>query len=63
MLRAWPSHFLKREYGHGDGGTFEAEVATIRQISFDDATAADQLAARRRTHAGTAKSLGSRTRL
>ena len=50
-------------FGLEDGGTAEAEMAAISQIGFDDAPAADQLAARRRSHVGTAMSLGSRTRL
>ena len=50
-------------FGREDEVTAEAEMAAIRQIGCDDAPAADQLAARRRTHVGTATSLGSRTRL
>lgn len=50
-------------FGHEDGVTAGAEMTPIRAIGFDDAPAADQLAARRRTHVGTAMSLGSRTRL
>jgi hypothetical protein len=38
-------------------------MTAIPQIGLDDAPAADQLAARRATHACTAMSLGSRTRL
>ena len=38
-------------------------MTAIPQIGLDDAPAADQLAARRRGHVGTAMSLGSRTRL
>ena len=50
-------------FGPGDGGTAGAEMAVIPQMGFDDAPAADRPATRRRTHAGTAMSLGSRTRL
>ena len=47
-------------FGFEDDMTVEAEMP---RVGFDDATAADQLAARGRTHAGIAMSLGSRTRL
>ena len=47
-------------FGFEDDMTVEAEMP---RVGFDDATAADQLAARGRTHAGIAMSLGSRTKL
>jgi hypothetical protein len=38
-------------------------MTAIQLIGLDDAPAPDQLAVRRRTHVGTAMSLGRRTRL
>src|SRR5262245_50791415 len=45
------------------GGPVEVEIIAIPQIGLDDAPASDQLAARGRSHVGTAMSFGSRTRL
>src|SRR3546814_6632288 len=46
------------------GGLDEVEVVTIPQIGLDDPPAADQLAIHRCRHgAGSASSLGNRTRL
>ena len=43
--------------------TAEVEIIAIPDVGFDDPPAADQLVVRRRAHCGTARSLGSRTRL
>jgi hypothetical protein len=44
-------------------GPAEVEISLIPDVGLDDPPAADELAVRRRAHAGVASSLGNRARL